>query len=75
MGVALFMVLGVLLVFNVILPIYNTSAANNGGAANLTGYTGATAVANSGYLVLVLGALALAAGVVMAFFRSTGGQA
>ena len=75
MAVALTFVLGVILIFNVMLPVLNTGIASvgpaNASAANLTGYTGANGVAGATYIITVLSVLALAAGVVLAFFRGT----
>lgn len=71
MAVALTFVLGVILIFNVVLPVLNTGIT--GTSANLTGYTGANGVASASYIISVLAVLALAAGVVLAFFRGTGG--
>ena len=71
MAVALTFVLGVILIFNVVLPVLNTGIT--GTSANLTGYTGASGVASASYIIAVLAVLALAAGVVLAFFRGTGG--
>ena len=75
MAIALTFVLGVILIFNVMLPILNGQIASvgpaNATAANLTGYTGANGVAGATYIITTLSVLALAAGVVLAFFRGT----
>jgi len=68
MAVALTIVIGVILLFSVVLPVTNSAIMNNGSAANLTGYTGATAIANSSFLILVLAALAIAVGGTLTFF-------
>ena len=72
MGIALTVVLGVILIFSVVLPTMNTGITST--SANLSGYTGATGVAQASYVVTILSVLALAAGAVIAFFRGTGGQ-
>ena len=67
MYVVLAFVLGVILIFNVALPVLNTGII--GTSANITGYTGALGVAQAAYIITVLSVLALAAFMVMSFFR------
>lgn len=70
-------VVGALLVFSVILPIYNGFIVNNATgtpvqASNFTSYTGAATIMNASYLVLTLGALAIAAGLTFGYFKIGG---
>jgi hypothetical protein len=67
MYVVLAFVLGVILIFNVALPVLNTGILSS--SSNISGYTGALGVANAAYIITVLSVLALAAFLVMSFFR------
>ena len=74
--VALTIVLGVILVFNVMLPIMNNQIqANNNasGSGNIAGYTGGVGISQASYVITVLCILALAGGAVLAFFQGTAG--
>lgn len=74
MAIALTFILGIILIFNVMLPILNSNLSTvnitaSPGPANLTGYNGANGIGGATYIITVLSVLALAAGVVLAFFR------
>ena len=66
MAVALFAVLGIIMIFTVILPALNTGIQSP--AANLTGYTGAMGIAQASYIVMVLATLAVAGLFVLTHF-------
>jgi hypothetical protein len=72
--IVLTFVVGVLMIFNVALPIMNSGLVGNQTAGyttatNISGYTGAVGVGTASYIVTVLAVLALAAFLVMSFFK------